>query len=87
MRFTDSSIEYVAVIVNAEGEDLMTAENRSRALVEQSSIPYDEGIRVTISLGATLARKDDTIDSLIRRADQLMYRSKQAGRNRVIADL
>jgi diguanylate cyclase (GGDEF)-like protein len=79
--------EYVAVIANVEGEDLMTAANRSRMLVEQSSIPYDNGLRVTISLGATLARKDDTIDSLIRRSDRLMYRSKQTGRNLVTADL
>jgi diguanylate cyclase (GGDEF)-like protein/PAS domain S-box-containing protein len=79
--------EYVAVIANVEGEDLMTAANRSRVLVEESSMPANGGLRVTISLGATLARTDDTIDSLIKRADHLMYRSKQAGRNLVTADL
>ncbi len=78
--------EYVAVIANVEGEDLITAANRSRILVEQSGMPNDGGLRVTISLGATLARKDDTIDSLIRRADRLMYRSKESGRNLVTAD-
>ncbi len=79
--------EYVAVIANVEGEDLMTAANRSRVLVEESSMPANGGLRITISLGATLARTDDTIDSLIKRADHLMYRSKQAGRNLVTADL
>ncbi len=79
--------EYVAVIANVEGEDLLTAANRSRVLVEESSMPANGGLRVTISLGATLARADDTIDSLIKRADHLMYRSKQAGRNLVTADL
>ncbi len=79
--------EYVAVIANVEGEDLLTAANRSRVLVEESSMPADGGLRVTISLGAPLARKDDTIESLIKRADHLMYRSKQAGRNLVTADL
>ncbi len=78
--------EYVAVIANVEGEDLITAANRSRILVGQSCMPNDGGLRVTISLGATLARKDDTIDSLIRRADRLMYRSKESGRNLVTAD-
>ncbi len=78
--------EYVVVIANVEGDDLMTAANRSRVLVEQSGIPNNGGLRVTISLGATLASADDTIDSLIRRADRLMYRSKESGRNRVTTD-
>lgn len=78
--------EYVAVIANVESEDLLTAAERSRALVEESGLPADPGLHVTISLGATLAQKDDTIDSLIKRADALMYRSKNAGRNRVTAD-
>ena len=37
----------------------------------------------TISLGATLALPDDTPESLIARADALMYQTKEAGRNRV----
>ncbi len=78
--------EYVVVIANVEGDDLMTAANRSRVLVEQSGMPDNGGLRVTISLGATLASADDTIDSLIRRADRLMYRSKESGRNRVTTD-
>ncbi len=78
--------EYLVVIANVEGEALITAANRSRVLVEESNMPDNGGIRVTISLGATLARREDTIDSLIKRADQLMYRSKQSGRNLVTAD-
>ncbi len=78
--------EYVAVIANVESENLLTAANRSRALVEESGLPAYPGLRITISLGATLARADDTIDSLIKRADALMYQSKKAGRNRVTAD-
>ena len=38
---------------------------------------------VTISVGGTLLQSSDTIDSFVRRADQLMYQSKGAGRNRV----
>jgi PleD family two-component response regulator len=36
---------------------------------------------VTISIGATLVSEDDTVDSLIKRADTLLYKSKAAGRN------
>jgi len=38
-------------------------------------------LQVTISLGATLVRNDDTMESMVKRADTLMYRSKAAGRN------
>ncbi len=78
--------ECVAVIANVESENLLTAASRCRALVEESSLSTDPGLHVTVSLGATLARMDDTIDSLIKRADALMYRSKNAGKNRVTAD-
>jgi len=45
--------------------------------VEKLSIP------VTISGGVTSSQKDDTIDSLVERADNLMYQAKNNGRNRV----
>jgi diguanylate cyclase (GGDEF)-like protein/PAS domain S-box-containing protein len=74
--------EYVVVIANVEGNELTTTANRCRLLVERSSIPTVPSLHVTISVGATPARTDDTIDSLIKRVDMLMYKSKQAGRNR-----
>jgi diguanylate cyclase (GGDEF)-like protein/PAS domain S-box-containing protein len=75
--------EYVAVIANVEGDELIRTANRCRALVEQSRVPADASLRITVSIGVTLARVDDTTASIIKRADQLMYKSKGAGRNRV----
>ncbi|MGO8878685.1 MAG: diguanylate cyclase domain-containing protein [Desulfomonilaceae bacterium] len=40
-------------------------------------------LHVTISVGATLGRDDDTIESLLKRADTLLYKSRSAGRNRL----
>jgi diguanylate cyclase (GGDEF)-like protein len=73
--------EFLAVIANVDGEELLAAANRFRALVEESSIQAVPGLRVTISLGATIARTDDDIASILKRVDQLMYESKAAGRN------
>jgi diguanylate cyclase (GGDEF)-like protein/PAS domain S-box-containing protein len=78
--------EYVIVIAHVEGNELITTANRCRLLVERSSIPAIPALRVTISLGATLARTDDNVDSLVKRVDTLMYTSKQAGRNRLTAE-
>jgi diguanylate cyclase (GGDEF)-like protein/PAS domain S-box-containing protein len=75
--------EYVAVIANVEGDELIRTANRCRALAEQSRVPADASLRITVSIGVTLARADDTAASIIKRADRLMYQSKDAGRNRV----
>ena len=51
-------------------------------LVENSDLALEsEVIRVTVSVGATLIRDDDTMESLIKRADKLMYKSKNPNYN------
>jgi len=39
--------------------------------------------RVTISFGVAAMRREDTVDSLVKRADDALYRAKRKGRNRV----
>lgn len=76
--------EFVAVVANVDDEDLRHVGEKVRMLVERSSIPLEDGDRhVTISIGATLARKKDSAAAIIKRADALMYRSKKEGRNRI----
>ena len=40
----------------------------------------------TCSFGVAQLRKDETIDSLLIRSDQALYRAKDQGRNRVVTD-
>jgi diguanylate cyclase (GGDEF)-like protein/PAS domain S-box-containing protein len=76
--------EFVAVFEGVDELNLLHLSEKIRMLVETSSIKYnDENIRVTISVGATIFKKDDTGESAIRRADLLMYQSKLGGRNKV----
>ena len=74
--------EFLAIIANVDREELAATANRFRALVEQSNLSSVQDLRVTISVGATLARPEDGIDGLLARVDSLMYQSKSGGRNR-----
>lgn len=48
-------------------------------------IPTTAGeVRISLSIGVTLAQPDESSDALIARADAAMYAAKQIGRNRVI---
>ncbi|RKX91215.1 MAG: hypothetical protein DRP84_11945 [Spirochaetes bacterium] len=65
-------------------DELCSIAERFRLFVEKSSIiKKDKVINVTVSIGATLAKKEDSMHSLIERADKLMYMSKNLSRNRV----
>ncbi len=61
---------------------------RRRIASEPFSIQQGSGaVSVTISIGiATLDTADDTAGSILKRADQALYRAKRDGRNRVVAD-
>ena len=67
----------------------MVAERlRRRIAAEPFAIQQGAGsIPVTISIGiAALRGKDDTAATLLKRADQALYRAKRDGRNRVVPD-
>jgi len=77
--------EFLGIIRNISEQDLERLGNKVRTLIETSYIIHEnEKLHVTISIGATLVKADDNIESLIKRADTLLYKSKAAGRNRLI---
>lgn len=78
--------EFVAILNNISDNEksLHAVAEKIRSLVERSRLDLDnQGLNITVSVGATFLQPDDTPESVIERADKLMYASKQAGRNRV----
>jgi len=74
--------EFIGIIRNINGKDLEILGNRLRTLIENAYIIHEkEKLYVTISIGATVVKDNDTMDSLIKRAETLLYKSKSAGRN------
>ncbi len=76
--------EFLGVIRNVGIGKLEEIGNRMLMLVDRSSVEFNhQRLSVTISVGATLATRDDNRKTLVDRADQLMYRSKKDGGNRL----
>jgi diguanylate cyclase (GGDEF)-like protein/PAS domain S-box-containing protein len=75
--------EFVAVIVNAEEKELTEIGGRMRAMVEHSMLNAPDYLFVTVSIGGARATGEDTIESLLRKADEKLYQAKKSGKNRV----
>ena len=76
--------DFLAVGANVRADDLAGMAERCRVLVESSEMRAGgQTIRPTVSIGATLGLPGDTVESLVKRSDELMYQSKLAGRNRL----
>ncbi len=74
--------EFVGIIRDIDSKELKLLGDRLRLIIENSYIMYkNEKLYITISIGATLVKENDTIDSLINRADTLLYKSKRSGKN------
>ena len=74
--------EFLGIIRNVDLDSLIKVGERCRVLIEKSYIPVAEKfLNITISIGATVPQPGDTMDSILKRADELLYQSKEKGRN------
>jgi diguanylate cyclase (GGDEF)-like protein/PAS domain S-box-containing protein len=74
--------EFVGLVRNVDLAELAAIGERVRMMNEKSFIIREyRKVAVTVSVGVTLAKEGDSLRSLVRRADQLMYQSKQQGKN------
>lgn len=76
--------EFAILLTDTSGRAAYRAIERLREQIEGLRIEGDPAFRITSSFGMTeLAAGDVAIDPLLARADDALYRSKTAGRNRV----
>lgn len=79
--------EFVAILPRASKVVIKAISERIRMLIENCFIVVgDDKLNVTISIGATISQVGDSIDTIVNRADRLMYLSKWKGRNCVTQD-
>ena len=86
-RSTDSFFrwggeEFVMICPEVDKDNILIYAENLRKKVELhkfKTIGYK-----TISMGVTLSKNDDNIDSLVKRADDALYVAKNSGRNRIV---
>lgn len=79
--------EFLVIVTNLSPANLQALAEKLGSLVAASNVPSVPDLQLTVSIGATFSHSSDTVQSLLKRADQLLYDGKGAGRNRVITDL
>ena len=75
--------EFVVLLANCGAEDALAALERFRSAVQ--AFPFPQVGEVTVSVGLTSIRPDDTGSAAFGRADQALYIAKRRGRNRVLS--
>jgi len=79
--------EFIVILPGATRVVIKSVAERIRILIENSFLLLgEEKVHVTVSIGATISRPDDTAETVVSRADRLMYLSKSRGRNQVTED-
>ncbi len=80
--------EFLAIVRNVDGEMLSQLAGRCVVLMAETSVlrNNEKRISLSVSVGAALSRTGETAEELVRRADELMYRSKNGGRSRATTE-
>jgi diguanylate cyclase (GGDEF)-like protein len=76
--------EFVMLLSETDLAGARIVAERIRRSIASCTLSYDmAALRVTASIGVSALRSDDTVDTLVKRADEAMYEAKHTGRNKV----
>lgn len=79
--------EFVVVLNRIDlAEAKKIAERILKTISESKLIYKNSTIKITMSGGITEHRQNDTVDSIIERADRALYQAKEGGKNKVVTE-
>lgn len=74
--------EFLILFKNIDEESVMAKVEELRKIIDEHTFSHAK--HITASLGLTCVDSSDDVNSLLRRADQALYKAKSDGKNRVI---
>lgn len=78
--------EFIVLLPETSLDDAVTALTRlQRELTRKFFLHQNDKVLITFSAGLTQMRGDDSLTTVIQRADEAMYEAKRSGKNRVIS--
>jgi diguanylate cyclase (GGDEF)-like protein len=78
--------EFVLTLPHTDEAGARVVAERIRKAVEQLELASASGpVRFTVSIGLSIYKKDLSLEHILERADQALYKAKQAGRNRIVS--
>ncbi len=79
--------EFVAIIHFNLKRELLKYLKRIKAIINENEFLYEENkIKVTFSAGVAIRNNHKSYDSTIQKADILLYKAKESGRNKIIIE-
>jgi len=76
--------EFLLFLIETSKGDALAAAEKIREAFECHAYNYDgRQINVTASFGVSELRREDTLDAVLHRADEALYKAKSEGRNRI----
>jgi len=77
--------EFLVIVANVDEKAVFSSAERFRKIIESSFVDCaNRKLRITVSIGATVIKDEDTIEDILKRVDDLMYQAKQKGKNMVV---
>ncbi|EGB16441.1 diguanylate cyclase with PAS/PAC sensor [Pseudodesulfovibrio mercurii] len=77
--------EFAALLVETDAERAVEVAERIRAMTASKPVSTEVGdMAVTVSIGVAALNAEDSINELLKRADEALYKAKESGRNSVV---
>ena len=77
--------EFSMMIIESDKKKSCSIANKIRRLVEDINVSVgDIKVNITVSIGCADLLETDSVEALVKRADQALYQAKANGRNLVI---
>ena len=78
--------EFIVILPHTKVEDAILTSQKLKDIIEDKLNIIEDKI-ITVSIGVTEFKDDDTEDSIFKRVDEYLYNSKNNGRNMITSNL